>query len=518
MNSQINEQEFLLKVLGILVIVFFFLLYLIIRRIVKGKRFILSGQFDEEYMLLKKEINIRDLQTGPWQINMQKCITFAGISLSSIILASVFVFEKNLQSYDAYMFNIVLFWAGSSVLTYFVSIQLWFLALDVGGADYIRVKYRRNATIFQTAGWFTLMVSFIYSVTLINTYLGYTLCFFVALSLILMYEYKGKISLEYEVNTADKNEFQNTLDIEKIYIKNNTAKNRTIETVNELRILSWNIERGYDPKAISSYINEVRPDIVCLQEVDWGNMRTGGIDVLEELARDTQMMGLFSIEFFEIATPFRDKRLAGGGVHGNAILTTITPDNYYRISLPPIFDWEMPPKAKRKIAIREKRYGQRFALCVEFNRFNQKIVICSAHLEDKDGGIAGRYRQFSTISDAINLNKQENQISVIAGDFNTFENRLTSLLGIGNKLYRLGRPWAVKECAWWKEKLLPRHEYIDPFTCSEWTFKKYQIYKAKLDYILLSNGHAHEQGIGDFNTSDHRPLWVEIGLPSDRQT
>ena len=130
--------------------------------------------------------------------------------------------------------------------------------------------------------------------------------------------------------------------------------------------MTWNIERGYAPSNIAETIRQIRPDIACLQEVDWGNERTGNRDVLADLAEQLGMLGLFGIEFIELQSQRRGARLAGGGVTGNAVLTRFEPVSAFRLSLPPCLDWErgatsmdLPTRLRRRIA-REPRLGQRF--------------------------------------------------------------------------------------------------------------------------------------------------------------
>ena len=67
--------------------------------------------------------------------------------------------------------------------------------------------------------------------------------------------------------------------------------------------MTWNIGRGYAPANIAETIRQFRPDIACLQEVDWGNERTGRRDVLADLAEQLGMLGLFGIEFIELQSP-----------------------------------------------------------------------------------------------------------------------------------------------------------------------------------------------------------------------
>jgi endonuclease/exonuclease/phosphatase family metal-dependent hydrolase len=315
-----------------------------------------------------------------------------------------------------------------------------------------------------------------------------------------------------ETKTAGLNEFQKKLSLDKIYVKNESLILDSIEDYDKLKILTWNIERGANPDALSAYINQIGPDVVCLQEVDWGNQRTKNVDVLSHIARSTSMMGFFSAEFFEIQTPHRPKMLAGGGIEGNAILTRILPKNYFRIELPMVFDWVNAPASKKKIAQRENRVGARFALGVEFDYFGRSIIICSTHLEDKDGGVQGRFAQFKSLAETIRKITPESATSIITGDFNSLENWITSIIRTYQKSTSLRKPWYISECRWWKEHLLPETGYTDPFTCKNWTYQTSMIYKEKLDWIAVRNCQVLKQGIGDFNTSDHRPLWAQIRL------
>ena len=83
-----------------------------------------------------------------------------------------------------------------------------------------------------------------------------------------------------------------------------------------LRILTYNIYHGettdgrVDMDLFASIIDEVKPDLVALQEVDKNAKRTGGIDITEELSKRTGLKGYF--------VKHRDFQ---GGEYGNAILS-----------------------------------------------------------------------------------------------------------------------------------------------------------------------------------------------------
>ena len=83
-----------------------------------------------------------------------------------------------------------------------------------------------------------------------------------------------------------------------------------------LRILTYNIYHGeatdgsIDMDLFASIINEVKPDLVALQEVDKNAQRTGVIDITSELSKRTGLPGYF--------VKHRDFQ---GGEYGNAILS-----------------------------------------------------------------------------------------------------------------------------------------------------------------------------------------------------
>ena len=83
-------------------------------------------------------------------------------------------------------------------------------------------------------------------------------------------------------------EFQKTLSFDRIYTKGRLGDaeigRATAET---LRIVSWNIGRGYKLDRIAAALAIISPDVACLQEVDWSNRRTNNRDVLGDLASET---------------------------------------------------------------------------------------------------------------------------------------------------------------------------------------------------------------------------------------
>lgn len=511
--QQIDASEFWLKLGGVIATVLLFLVYLLIRHLTSGKRFLVGPQLSETKMLEGGQFTLKDLQEGTWQVNANKVITFSSFSLGTLILATIFIFEQRLSGYDAYMFYSVLIVFAISIMSYFISLQFWFLALDKGGSNFLRVSYRRRATGLQSVGWMTIVVAILLAVMTVNTVIGYVFCFIALLALVIFFEYKYGILLADEFQQVAPNEFQQGIEVSHIYTKNDAAQPRQAQGIETLRILNWNIERGFEPDALLAYIKQVGADIVCLQEVDWGNLRTDNRDVLEYLAEHTGMLGLYSTEFIEIQTPYRWKKLAGGGVHGNAILTRIKPSSYYRLELPATsFDWNNPTSIQSKLTKYEKRIGARFAMCAEFQLSDKKLLVSSAHFEDKFVGADGRYKQFHSLVEQIKTRMSAEDISVIAGDLNTLETWLTRAVGYGKSAKGAPIPWYVSECAWWQHVVLPPTGYADPWQCKDWTHNVSWFYHQKLDWILVKNCQVENFGRGDKNSSDHRPLWVDLAI------
>ncbi|KAK9797737.1 hypothetical protein WJX73_003326 [Symbiochloris irregularis] len=88
-----------------------------------------------------------------------------------------------------------------------------------------------------------------------------------------------------------------------------------------LRILQWNIERGYQLQRIISELKAADADIIALQEIDIGNERSDKYDTGVEIATQLCLNYAFLCEFEELHSPQRSADAQGGGVHGNAILS-----------------------------------------------------------------------------------------------------------------------------------------------------------------------------------------------------
>ena len=219
------------------------------------------------------------------------------------------------------------------------------------------------------------------------------------------------------------------------------------------------------------------------------------------------MLGLLGIEFIERQSPRRDARSAGGGVTGNAVLTRFEPVATFRLPLPPCVDWErgatgpdLPARVRRRIA-REPRLGQRFGLGAEFELGRHRLIVCSLHLEDKFGGVRGRWSQYMAAQEAVAPRCDASTVSVIAGDFNTFNSRLARVFRPESQATALGKPAGTPEAQWWKTTLLPPTGYADAFPPGTWTFTITPFFRAQLDWITTRGGNVRDHGVGAFASS-----------------
>jgi endonuclease/exonuclease/phosphatase family metal-dependent hydrolase len=146
-----------------------------------------------------------------------------------------------------------------------------------------------------------------------------------------------------------------------------------------IRLVQWNIERGYQLPKIIEQLKELDADIVCLQEVDIGCERTGRMDVGAVIAHELEYEYLFVCEFEELLSPVRDASLQGGGVHGNAILSKydITSWSILEHSHHPV-DWNDPTHPRCQ---KEPRRGRRLTLAADIATPLGSLRVYTVHLE-----------------------------------------------------------------------------------------------------------------------------------------
>lgn len=296
-----------------------------------------------------------------------------------------------------------------------------------------------------------------------------------------------------------------------------------IDNSRPLRVATFNVERGYYLEKVIKELRVADADVVLLQELDSGCKRTGGVDVANELAVALDMGGIFATEFEELDDPVRGERRAGGGVHGNAVLTRLPilpkSSGFFRHS--PQYDWEANGHTEG-----QPRRGGRVSLWIDVE-VNKKVVRCvSTHLENKCG-ILGRVRQFAEMLPTVFNVSGDNKIYdavIMGGDLNTLNHGVVRFDFYSQPGDRLRfSTMGLSEAEWWsqnvfqegnqnnshlceqyeelsdlKDGLTLARNLCDPFekskdytmdTQTNWTlWARSFLYNGKLDWILYSSG------------------------------
>lgn len=159
-----------------------------------------------------------------------------------------------------------------------------------------------------------------------------------------------------------------------------------------LTVMTYNIHHGrgrdgrVDLKRICGVIQEGRPDLVALQEVDRGMTRSERLDQGRELADLLEMHHVAGHNWY-----------LGEGAYGNVFLSR------WPVTIVGNLDLSVPGHEPRGCLLTEVRYGSSF------------LLVASVHL---GLGMAERKRQSLTILDQLRMLYTDDPI-LIMGDFNS---------------------------------------------------------------------------------------------------
>uniref|UniRef100_A0A1D2A2B6 Endonuclease/exonuclease/phosphatase domain-containing protein n=1 Tax=Auxenochlorella protothecoides TaxID=3075 RepID=A0A1D2A2B6_AUXPR len=192
-----------------------------------------------------------------------------------------------------------------------------------------------------------------------------------------------------------------------------------------LRLLQWNIERGYKLPGIIEELKQIDADVIALQEVDIGCERSGSLDTGNEIAKALGLNYAFFCEFEELRSPLRTPELQGGGVHGNAILSKfdILDLGLVQHSVHPV-DWN---KAEEPRARLEPRRGERAVLRARIAAPGTNLVVYCAHLEVFCGALVRMRHLADIFNDARSQIDQGYPRIAILGDMNTMAHGVARL-------------------------------------------------------------------------------------------
>jgi endonuclease/exonuclease/phosphatase family metal-dependent hydrolase len=233
-----------------------------------------------------------------------------------------------------------------------------------------------------------------------------------------------------------------------------------------VRILAYNVRHGagmddsVDLRRAAAVINEARPDIVALQEIDSATSRTGHVDQAARLGALTNMQAVFG--------GFMEYR---GGQYGMAVLSrhTILSSTNHRLP-----DGEEPRTA--------------LAVTIQIEGVSTPMVVVGIHLYGTEGE---RLAQAQRLTEVL---QHEHRPVVLVGDFNSLPGTAV--------IEHLAQSWSI-----------PAKD-AEPLTFPA------DVPDREIDYIMLRPATRFEvlelRVIDEVVASDHRPVLLVAKLREER--
>jgi endonuclease/exonuclease/phosphatase family metal-dependent hydrolase len=257
-----------------------------------------------------------------------------------------------------------------------------------------------------------------------------------------------------------------------------------------IRLVSWNVNRGYRLTEIIEYLAGSSADLILMQETDLNVRRTGHRNIPREIARALQMNYVFGREFEELGQGHRGIP----AFHGQTTLSRfpLSHSRILRFRRQSTFwhpRWFIPP-----LQGLQRRHGARMALVSEVTIQGRTLVLYNAHLESRGNDELRRDQLSEMLLDAEGNSGMAP--AIVAGDFNFDISRgpaATLIAGtqLDSPFARLGRRNTTRNCR------CARGAAID------WILT---------DTALSATGPEID---GSVSASDHYPLTLEVRMNGD---
>lgn len=181
----------------------------------------------------------------------------------------------------------------------------------------------------------------------------------------------------------------------------------------DMKLLDWNIERGFQPQGIMEIIRRENPDICVFQEVDLNARRTDRRNVAEEFASEFRYDYVFGVEFQELSQGSH----ASPAYHGQAICARAPIRSPRVLRFANQTDAWAPRWFLPQWSVFQPRRGGRMALVAELELRDGTLVVYNVHLESR-GPEQLRFLQLREVVE--DAGRYGSQVAVIiAGDMNT---------------------------------------------------------------------------------------------------
>lgn len=188
-----------------------------------------------------------------------------------------------------------------------------------------------------------------------------------------------------------------------------------------LRVVEWNVERGARLEGIIEALNH-HPvlrfaDLLLLNELDYGMVRSGNLNVALELSRAVGAHAVFGVEYIELTKgASHELNLPGNNtaaMHGNAILTRHSFSKAEVVRL---------TRCENNFESTERRLGGRIGVLVDLEITGTRLTVATTHL-DVVNSPRCRAQQMRAMLEAVDLRAKlpgaRTSGIIVGGDLNT---------------------------------------------------------------------------------------------------
>jgi endonuclease/exonuclease/phosphatase family metal-dependent hydrolase len=181
----------------------------------------------------------------------------------------------------------------------------------------------------------------------------------------------------------------------------------------EVRVLSWNVNKGKQLGRLAETISRLNPDVVLLQEVDLHARRTASVNIAEELGRLVRMNYLFGPSYRELSQGTNERP----AYLGQAILTRLPVRSSRVLQFQRQSGFWKRSRYLPNWGILQRREGGRVALVAELGSERPELVLYNLHLESRGLGATRLAQLDEALADA---QKYGPDVTVLlAGDLNS---------------------------------------------------------------------------------------------------
>lgn len=179
-----------------------------------------------------------------------------------------------------------------------------------------------------------------------------------------------------------------------------------------VRVVDWNIDRGFKLPEIVDFLGDSKADVFLLQEVDINAHRTHRLNIAQEIARKLRLNYVFGREFVELTQGSK----TSPAYHGQATLSRWKISTSRLIRFRRQSDFWRPRWFKPNLQTFQERLGGRIALVSEIDLQGMQIVTYNLHLESRSDDNLRLAQLNEVLQHAVTQDPE--RVVILAGDLN----------------------------------------------------------------------------------------------------